>query len=409
MSDYFDALENRDPAARERDLIRRLPELVAAALRAPGWRRHLGAVDPTTIDSRAALARLPLLRKSELIALQTATPPLAGLVAAPLSNFGRLFASPGPIHEVEGRHNDCWRSARGLFAAGLRAGDLLLNTFSYHLTPGGFMIDAGARALGCTVIPAGPGNTEQQIALMARLRPCAYCGTSDFLKVLLDAAECAGVENPLRKAVVSGAAFPPSLQAEFQARGLGAYQIYATADLGLVAYDTAARAGLVVAEDVLLEIVRPGTGDPVPNGEVGEVVVTSFDPDRPWIRLALGDLSAIVPGVSPCGRTNARIRGCLGRADQTTKVRGMFVRPEQIAEVVRRHPEVERARLIVGRANDVDVMTLRIEANQVSGLESSVAETLRSITKLGGRIERVCRGSLPNDGKMIEDSRALGG
>jgi phenylacetate-CoA ligase len=408
MSDHFDALETRDPAARERDLMRRLPQLVAAALRAPGWRRHLDAVDPTTIDSRAALARLPLLRKSELIALQATTPPLAGLVAAPLSDFGRLFASPGPIHEVEGRHNDCWRSARGLFAAGLRAGDLVLNTFSYHLTPGGFIIDAGARALGCTVIPAGPGNIEQQIALIAQLKPCAYCGTSDFLKILLDAAECAGVENPLRKAMVSGAAFPPSLQAEFQARGLGAYQIYATADLGLVAYDTAARAGLVVAEDVLLEIVRPGTGDPVADGEVGEVVVTSFDPDRPWIRLALGDLSAIVPGASPCGRTNARIRGWLGRADQTTKVKGMFVRPEQIAEVVRRHPEVERARLIVSRANDVDVMTLRIEANQVSGLESSVAETLRSITKLGGRIERVGRGSLPNDGKVIEDSRAVG-
>ena len=408
MAEHFDALETRDPAVRERDLARRLPRLIAAALRVPGWRRQLGQVDPTSIDSRAALARLPLLRKSGLIALQQATPPLADLVAAPLSDFGRLFASPGPIYEVEGRHDDCWGSARGLFAAGLRAGDLVLNTFSYHLTPGGFILDAGARKLGCTVIPAGPGNTEQQIGLLAHLKPSAYCGTPDFLKILLDAADGAGVANPLRKAVVSGAACPPSLQAEFQARGVDVYQIYATADLGLIAYDTAARAAMVVAEDLLLEIVRPGTGDPVADGEVGEVVVTSFDSDRPWIRLALGDLSAVVPGTSPCGRTNARIRGWLGRADQTTKVKGLFVRPEQIAEVVRRHPEVERARLIVSRANDEDIMTLRVEAGQAPGLESRMAETLRSITKVGGRIERVDRGSLPNDGRVIEDIRAGG-
>ena len=408
MAEHFDALETRDPAVRERDLARRLPRLIAAALRVPGWRRQLGEVDPMSIDSRAALARLPLLRKSGLIALQQATPPLADLVAAPLSDFGRLFASPGPIYEVEGRQDDCWGSARGLFAAGLRAGDLVLNTFSYHLTPGGFILDAGARKLGCTVIPAGPGNTEQQIGLLAHLKPSAYCGTPDFLKILLDAADGAGVANPLRKAVVSGAACPPSLQAEFQARGVDVYQIYATADLGLIAYDTAARAAMVVAEDLLVEIVRPGTGDPVADGEVGEVVVTSFDSDRPWIRLALGDLSAVVPGTSPCGRTNARIRGWLGRADQTTKVKGLFVRPEQIAEVVRRHPEVERARLIVSRANDEDIMTLRVEAGQAPGLESRMAETLRSITKVGGRIERVDRGSLPNDGKVIEDIRAGG-
>ena len=406
MSDHFDALETRDPEERERDLARRLPQLLAAALRAPGWRAQLGALDPTSIDSRAALARLPLLRKSDLIGLQAATPPLAGLVPGAMSDFGRVFASPGPIHEVEGRRDDCWRSARGLFAAGLRAGDLVLNTFSYHLSPGGFILDAGARALGCTVIPAGPGNTEQQIMLLAHLQPCAYCGTPDFLKILLEAAERAGVRNPLRKAVVSGAAFPSSLQAEFQARGIEAYQIYATADLGLVAYETPGRAGMVVAEDVLLEIVRTGTGDPVADGEVGEVVVTSFDPDRPWIRLALGDLSAIVPGASTCGRTNLRIRGWLGRADQTTKVKGMFVRPEQIAELLRRHPEVERARLIVSRNNDADVMILRVEARQSPGLETSVAQTLRSITKLGGQVERLDRGSLPNDGKVIEDTRA---
>ncbi|HEV3020640.1 MAG TPA: AMP-binding protein [Burkholderiaceae bacterium] len=408
MSEHFDARETCDPAARERDLMRRLPQLIAAALRAPGWHRHLGAPDPASIDSRSALARLPLLRKSALAILQEATPPLGALVAAPLSDFGRLFASPGPIHEVEARRDDAWRSARGLFAAGLRAGDLVLNTFSYHLTPGGFILDAGARALGCTVIPAGPGNTGQQVRLLSQLKPSAYCGTPDFLKILLDAAEGAGVDPSLRKAVVSGAAFPASLQDEFRTRGIDAYQIYATADLGLIAYDTAARAGLVVTEDVLVEIVRPGTGDPVADGEVGEVVVTSFDPDRPWIRLALGDLSAIVPGASACGRTNVRIRGWLGRADQTAKVKGLFVRPEQIAEVVRRHPEVERARLIIGRANDVDVMTLLIEAGPAEGLEASVAETLRSTTTLGGRIERVARGSLPNDGKVIEDSRPTG-
>ncbi|SPE27511.1 Phenylacetate-CoA ligase [Burkholderiales bacterium] len=407
MSDHFDSRETRDPQARERELLLRLPLLIASALRAPGWRRHLGSIDPMSVGSRAALSRLPLLRKSALIGLQAAAPPLAQLVPGPVSDFGRVFASPGPIHEAEGRHDDCWRSARGLFAGGLRAGDLVLNTFSYHLTPGGFIVDAGARALGCTVIPAGPGNTEQQVALLAHLKPCAYCGTPDFLKILLAAAERAGVGNPLRKAVVSGAAFSPSLQAEFRARGIDAYQIYATADLGLVAYDTPARAGLVVAEDVLLEIVRPGTGEPVPEAEVGEVVVTSFDHDRPWIRLALGDLSAIVPGPSPCGRTNVRIRGWLGRADQTTKVKGMFVRPEQIAELLGRHPQVARARLVVSRANDVDVLTLRVEAQSAPGLEAALAESLRSITKLGGQIEVLGRGALPNDGKVIEDTRPV--
>ena len=405
MPEHFDAAETRDPSVRERDLALRLPLLVASALRAPGWRRHLGSIDPMSVNSRAALAHLPLLRKSDLVGLQTKEPPLAGLVPVPLSDFARVFLSPGPIHEVEGRHEDAWRSARGLFAAGVRAGDLVLNAFSYHLSPGGFILDAGARALGCTVIPAGPGNTEQQVQLLARLKPVAYCGTPDFLKILIDAAERTGIENSLRKAVVSGAAFPPSLQAEFAARGVEAYQIYATADLGLVAYDTPARAGLVVAEDVLLEIVRPGTGDPVKDGEVGEVVVTSFDYNRPWIRLALGDLSAIVPGTSACGRTNSRIRGWLGRADQTTKVKGMFVRPEQIAELLRQHPEVERARLIVSRAKEVDVATLRVEAAGSPQLQERIAEGFRSIAKLGVQVELVGRGALPNDGKVIEDAR----
>ncbi|MCS6945229.1 MAG: AMP-binding protein [Sutterellaceae bacterium] len=406
--DHFDARETRDPQAREAELLQRLPALIEAALRMPGWRAHLGAVDARAIDSRAALARLPLLRKGELIALQKAAPPLAGMVES-LAPFGRLFTSPGPIYEPEGLQDDAWRTARGLFAAGFRRGDIVLNTFSYHLTPGGFILDSGARALGCLVIPAGPGNTEQQLDVIEHLRPTAYGGTPDFLKILLDAADARGRDtSSIRKAVVSGAAFPASLQEEFRRRGIDAYQIYATADVGCIAYESPAREGLIVNEDVLLEIVRPGTGEPVPDGEVGEVVVTVFDHDRPWIRLALGDLSAILPGASPCGRTNVRIRGWLGRADQTTKVKGMFVRPEQIAEIARRHPELGRLRLVVTRAGEVDAMTLKAESDQRSeALAQRLGETLRAVTKLSGAVELVAPGSLPNDGKVIEDARPL--
>jgi phenylacetate-CoA ligase len=289
----------------------------------------------------------------------------------------------------------------------MRAGDVVLNTFSYHLTPGGFILDGGARAVGCAVIPAGPGNTEQQLDLIEHLRPTAYTGTPDFLKILLDAAGAAQRDaSSLKRAAVSGAAFPPSLQAEIKARGIDAYQLYATADLGVVAYETVAREGMVVNEDVLVEIVRPGTGDPVPDGEVGEVVVTSFDPHHPWIRLALGDLSAILPGASPCGRTNTRIRGWMGRADQTTKVKGMFVRPEQVAEIGRRHPDVGRLRLVVARAGEADAMTLKVEsASRDTALGDRILESLRTVTKLGGSIEFVTPGMLPNDGKVIDDTR----
>ncbi|GIL03868.1 phenylacetate--CoA ligase [Betaproteobacteria bacterium PRO7] len=408
MAEFFDARETRDPEDRERDLAARLPALVAAALRAPGWRRHLGDVDPRAIDSRAALARLPVLRKGDLIALQKQAPPFAELVPETPGLFGRLFTSPGPIYEPEGRHDDAWRSARGLFAAGFRRGDILLNTFSYHLTPGGFILDSGARALGCAVIPAGPGNTEQQLDIVGQLRPSGYSGTPDFLKILLDAATASGRDvSSIRKAVVSGAAFPPTLQAEIKARGIDAYQLYATADLGLIAYETAARDGLIVNEDVLLEVVRPGTGDPVAHGEVGEVVVTSFDDHHPWIRLALGDLTAVLPGTSACGRTNVRIKGWLGRADQTTKVKGMFVRPEQIAEIAKRHPELGRIRLVVARVGEADAMTLRAEAAQRSdALAAAIGESLRAITKLGGSVEIVAPGALPNDGKVIDDTRS---
>lgn len=408
MAEFFDARETRDPEERERDLAARLPALVAAALRAPGWRRHLGDVDPRAIDSRAALARLPVLRKGDLIALQKQAPPFAELVPEAPGLFGRLFTSPGPIYEPEGRHDDAWRSARGLFAAGFRRGDILLNTFSYHLTPGGFILDSGARALGCAVIPAGPGNTEQQLDIVGQLRPSGYSGTPDFLKILLDAATASGRDvSSIRKAVVSGAAFPPTLQAEIKARGIDAYQLYATADLGLIAYETAARDGLIVNEDVLLDVVRPGTGDPVAPGEVGEVVVTSFDDHHPWIRLALGDLTAVLPGTSACGRTNVRIKGWLGRADQTTKVKGMFVRPEQIAEIAKRHPELGRIRLVVARVGETDAMTLRAEAAQRSdALAAAIGESLRAITKLGGSVEIVAPGALPNDGKVIDDTRS---
>jgi phenylacetate-CoA ligase len=405
MTQHFDSRETRDPRQRELDLMGHLPGLIAKALKAPGWRRHLGDVNPADIVTRADLARLPVLRKSELPAMQKAAPPFGGFVD-PLERFGRLFTSPGPIYEPEARHDDAWRAARGLHAAGFRPGDIVLNTFSYHLTPGGFILDGGARALGCAVIPAGPGNTEQQLDLIEHLRPTAYTGTPDFLKILLDSVASAQRENPIRRAAVSGAAFPASLQAEMRSRGIDAYQLYATADVGVIAYETPARAGMVVNEDVLVEIVRPGTGEPVPDGEVGEVVVTSFDQHHPWIRLALGDLSAILSGASACGRSNTRIRGWLGRADQTTKIKGMFVRPEQIAEVGRRHPSVKRLRLVVGRNGEVDVMTLKAEsAERDPSLSAALGEALRAVTKLGGNVELVAPGSLPNDGKVIEDTR----
>lgn len=410
MTSHLDTRETRDVRQRELDLMGHLPGLVANALKASGWRQHLGAIDASQITGRAALASLPVLRKSDLPALQKANPPFGGFVPEEASRFGRLFTSPGPIFEPEDRHEDPWRVGRGLHAAGFRAGDIVLNTFSYHLTPGGLMFDGGARALGCTVIPSGPGNTEQQLELSSQFRPTAFSGTPDFLKILLDAGAAAGRPlSSIKRAAVSGAAFPPSLQAEFAQRGIDAYQLYATADVGVIAYQTAAREGLVVNEDVLVEIVRPGTGEPVPDGEVGEVVVTSFDPHHPWIRLALGDLSAILSGPSPCGRTNTRIKGWMGRADQTVKVKGMFVRPEQIAELGRRHAELGRLRLVVVRDGEMDAMTLKAESSShAAELARSVADSLRAITKLGGRVELVASGSLPNDGKVIEDQRPAG-
>jgi phenylacetate-CoA ligase len=407
VTDHYDARETRDPAEREAELFSRLPEVLRGAMAAPGYAQYLGGIDPAQITSRAALAGLPVLRKADLPALHRAAPPFGGFVASPAGAFGRLYTSPGPIFEPEAAHADPWRGARALFAAGLRTCDVVLNTFSYHLTPGGFIFDTAARALGCAVIPAGPGNTEAQFELIEAYAPVGYCGTPDFLKILLDAATAAGRDvSSIKRAVVSGAAFPKSLQEEIKSRGIDAYQAFGTADLGLIAFETQAREGLVVNEDLILEIVRPGTGEPVADGDVGEIVVTTLDPDHPWIRLAIGDLTAALPGRSPCGRSNLRIKGWMGRADQTTKVKGMFVRPEQIAEIAMRHPELGRLRLVVTRDHEQDVMTLKCECSAPSEpLQTAIAATLRTVTKLGGGVELVAPGSLPNDGKVIADGR----
>lgn len=397
MTEYFDAQDRAEAGAREAGLVGRLPALVKAALRAPGWARHLGEVEAEGVNSRAALAGLPVLRKSDLPRMQQEDPPFGGFRTG-MPPGGRVFVSPGPIYECEGTAADPWRAARAFFAAGFRAGDLVLNTLAYGLTPGGFILDSGARALGCAVIPVGPGNTVQQVDIVRQLRPVGYCGTPDFLKILLDGV---GEGCSIRKALVSGAAFPPSLQAELAGRGVEAFQAYATADLGVVAYETSAREGLVVSEDVLVEIVRPGTGNPVPDGEVGEVVVTSFDLGQPWIRLALGDLSAVLPGVSPCGRTGMRIRGWLGRADQATKIKGMFVRPEQVAMVAARVPGAGRLRLVVRRDGEQDRAVMQMVGT--AWLADAVGAMFQAVTLLRGEVE-VVKG-LPNDGKVIADER----
>jgi phenylacetate-CoA ligase len=407
MAETFDARDTQDPAAREADLFRRLPAVLRAAMAAPAYAERLKGIDPARITDRQALSQLPVLRKAELPALQKAAPPFGGFVSAPLSAFGRLFTSPGPIFEPEGTGADPWGAARALFAMGFRRGDVVLNTFGYHLTPGGFIMDSGARALGCVVIPAGPSNTEQQLEVIEAFRPAAYCGTPDFLKILLDAAEAGGRDaGSITKALCSGAAFPKSLQEEVARRGIDAYQAYAIAEVGVIAFETKARDGMVVNEDVIVEIVRPGTGDPVAEGEVGEVVVTNLDAHHPQIRLAVGDLTAALPGASPCGRTNLRIKGWMGRADQTAKVKGMFVRPEQVAEIGRRHPELGKLRLVVTREGETDAMTLAAEAgSRGEDLRIAVAATLQAVTKLKGSVDLVAPGSLPNDGKVIADER----
>jgi len=411
---FYDALEIRDPAEREAALMSALPQIIAATKEsAPAYRDRLAAVHPEDIVDRRSLAELPLTRKSELIELQRRNPPFGGLVATPMAALRRVFVSPGPIYEPEGRRPDYWRFARALFAAGFRAGDLMHNTFSYHLTPAGAMVESGADALGCPVIPAGTGQTEQQLRTIADLRPVGYVGTPSFLKVLLDRGASEGADvSSLKKALVGAEALPSALRAEFGSRGLQVLQCYGTADIGVIAYESAnpqgeVCEGMVVDEGIILELVMPGTGEPVPPGEVGEVVVTTLTPEYPLIRFATGDLSAMLPGPSPCGRTNHRIRGWLGRADQTTKVRGMFVHPEQVAEVVRRHKSIIRARLVVERPRTADEMTLLAELGEPAEDLGQISETLQAVTKLRGVVSRVPEGSLPGDGKLIEDRRQL--
>jgi phenylacetate-CoA ligase len=407
MPEHYDALETRDPVVREREQFARLGEIVARAMTAPGWAAHLEGIDPKSVTSRASLATLPVMRKSDLAALQKAHPPFGGLNTTSPGRVRRLLMSPGPIFEPEGEGADWWGAARALHAAGFRAGHIVHNSFAYHFTPGGFILESGAHALGCAVIPGGIGNTEQQLDAIAHYRPEGYVGTPDFLKILLDTAQSSGKDlSSIKRALVSGAALPASLRQGLGHRGVAVLQCYATAELGVIAYESDARDGMIVNETVIVEIVRPGTSDPMPEGEVGEVVVTSFNPDYPMIRLGTGDLSAVMPGVSPCGRTNARLRGWMGRADQTTKVKGMFVHPKQIAELASRHPELKRLRLVVGREAEQDCMTLLAESvASDAALESAIAANLQSITKLKGIVKLVAPGSLPNDGKIIFDER----
>ena len=415
MAEHYDALETRTQQARETAWMQALPVQVAhAQVHAPAFVSSLAGVKADEVNSLAALARLPVVRKQELMDMQKAARAVGGDVFGGFSTLGfgphmpRVFASPGLIYEPEGTQRDYWRMARALFAAGFRRGELIHNCFSYHFTPAGSMMETGAHALGCTVFAGGTGQTEQQVAAMAELQPAGYIGTPSFLKIIVEKAGDLGVALPsVHKALVSGEAFPPSLRDWLAERGVQGYQCYATADVGLIAYETTAREGLVLEEGVIVEIVRPGTGDPVAAGEVGEVVVTSLNPAYPLIRFGTGDLSAVLPGDCPSGRTNTRIRGWMGRADQTTKIRGMFVHPKQVADIVRRFPEVLRARLVVSGAMAQDEMTLKVESASFSeGLSVRIGEAIRDVTKLRGTVEMAAPGSLPNDGKVIEDARS---
>ncbi len=406
MTEFFDGLETRDPQEREAHLFADLsPALQAACDAAPAWRERFAGHDLTAIDNRKALSALPVLRKPELMRRQSENPPFGGFATRPQMQ-ARLFSSPGPVFEPEGHGEDWYSAARALFAAGIRRGDVVLNCFSYNMTPGGFILDSGCRALGAAVIPAGPGNTEGQLALIAQYRPCAYVGTPDFLKIILDKADETGVEiTAIDRALVSGGALFPAMRKDYADRGVDVLQCYATADLGVIAYESSAQEGMIVNEHVIVEIVRPGTDEPLPDGEVGEVVVTVMRPDYPLIRFGTGDLSAVLEGTSQCGRTNMRIKGWLGRADQRTKVKGMFVDPEQIAAVGARHPGLKRLRLEVSRQDGKDVMTLKAETAGDGEDETAVAETLHAVTKLHGAVSFVSADSLPNDGKVIDDTR----
>lgn len=413
MSEFFDNAEIRSPQDRERDIFSRLPTFLAAAMEsAPGLAEWLKGIDPAAIASREALAALPVLHKADLMEMQKHNPPFGGFVSEAALKGGRAFLSPGPIWEPQGFGADPWQSARAFHAAGIRAGDKIHNAFAYHMTPGGFILDEGARALGCTVFPAGIGNTEMQVMAAAAFRPDVYCGTPDFLKVMLDKAAETGQDlSSIKRALVSGGALYPSLRAEYAKRGVSVLQTYATAEFGIIAFETMTdgtpNPGMVVNEDLIVEIVRPGTGEPAEDGEVGEIVVTSFNMAYPMVRLATGDLSAVLPGTSPCGRTNTRIKGWMGRADQRTKIKGMFVDPRQIGELLRQNPGIAKARLTVTRADERDEMVLAVEPKEGAAPDiSKMDASLREITKLRGTVEIVEPGSLPNDGKVIADERA---
>ncbi len=413
MTQHYDALETRDPAAREAALLSALPGQVAHAQRSSSAMAEiLAGVDAAAVTSRKALAQLPVTRKNQLFERQQAARAtdmfggFSALVRGP--GMPRVFASPGPIYEPEGSDKDYWRAGRALFAAGFRAGDLVHNAFSYHMTPGAFIMESGAHAVGCTVFPAGVGQTEQQLQAMAELRPVAYMGTPSFLRILVEKAAETGVNiSTMHKGLTGGEALPPSLRAWFAEHGIAVFQSYATADLGLIAYETKSLEGMVLDEGVIVEIVRPGTGDPLPPGEVGELVVTTLNPAYPLIRFGTGDLSALLPGQCPTGRTNTRIKGWLGRADQTTKIRGMFVHPGQVADIARRFPEVIKARLVVSGEMANDIMTLKVEAAMApDGLDSRIGDAVRDVTKLRAEVQLLEPGSLPNDGKVIEDARS---
>lgn len=417
-SPLYDALEGRDPALREAALMAALPAIIAAAMEGcPAYRDRLAGVRPDTVTDRRALAELPLTHKTELIELQRSNPPFGGFAAVPVSALRRVFVSPGPIYEPEARRPDYGRFARALFAAGFRAGDLVLNTFSYHLTPAGAMVESAAELLGCPVIPAGTGQTEQQLRAIADLKPVGYVGTPSFLKILLDRGVSQGIDiSSLTKALVSAEAFPTPLRREFRGRGLSVLQCYGTADIGVIAYESAgadgeAEEGMVLDEGVIVELVHPETGKAVGVGEVGEVVVTTLTPEYPLIRFATGDLSAMLPDSDASRgetvRTNHRIKGWLGRADQTTKVRGMFVHPEQIADIQRRHQSIIRARLVVERQAGADEMILFVELADQGDDPARIAASVQALTRLRGTVSPVPRGSLPQDGKLIEDRRAL--
>ncbi len=419
MSEFFDVLETRAPELRERELMSALPGAIARAIAgAPAIAEQLRGIDPATVTTRQALATLPVLRKHELLERQQqsrdsnapagAEKAFGGFSAIGWGAALRVFASPGPIYEPESARQDYWRFARALYAAGFRTGELAYNCFSYHFTPAGSMMETAAHAVGCTVFPGGTGQTEQQVRAIQDLAPSGYTGTPSFLKIILEKADELGVKlSSLQRALVSGEAFPPSLRDWLAARGIDGYQAYGSADLGMIAFETPARQGLVLGEGIIVEIVRPGTGEPVPDGEVGEVVVTTLNPDYPLVRFGTGDLSAIMPGISPCGRTNTRIRGWLGRADQTTKVRGMFVHPSQVADVLRRHAEIVRARLVISGSTGSDKMVLQVESSvRDPDLGARIAESVRDVTKLRADVEWVDLDGLPNDGKVIDDIRS---